>query len=74
MLQSLHVHNFALIEDAKIDFAPGFNIFTGETGAGKSILIDAFGVVLGDRASADYIRSGFLLGAGGIRYQRDRSS
>ena len=50
MLQSLHVHNFALIEDAKIDFAPGFNIFTGETGAGKSILIDAFGVVLGDRA------------------------
>ena len=41
MLQSLHVHNFALIEDAKIDFAPGFNIFTGETGAGKSILIDA---------------------------------
>ena len=49
MLQSLHVHNFALIEDAKIDFAPGFNIFTGETGAGKSILIDAFGVVLGKR-------------------------
>ena len=49
MLQSLHVHNFALIEDAKIDFAPGFNIFTGETGAGKSILIDAFGVVLGNR-------------------------
>lgn len=58
MLQSLHVHNFALIEDAKIDFSPGFNIFTGETGAGKSILIDAFGVVLGNRASADYIRSG----------------
>ncbi|WP_177566760.1 DNA repair protein RecN [uncultured Phascolarctobacterium sp.] len=58
MLQSLHVHNFALIEDAKIDFAPGFNIFTGETGAGKSILIDAFGVVLGNRASVDYIRSG----------------
>lgn len=58
MLQSLHVHNFALIEDAKIDFASGFNIFTGETGAGKSILIDAFGVVLGNRASADYIRSG----------------
>lgn len=58
MLQSLHVHNFALIEDTKIDFAPGFNIFTGETGAGKSILVDAFGVVLGNRASTDYIRSG----------------
>ncbi len=58
MLQSLHVHNFALLEDAKVEFAPGFNVFTGETGAGKSILVDAFGVVLGNRASADYIRSG----------------
>ncbi|MBQ9763821.1 MAG: DNA repair protein RecN [Phascolarctobacterium sp.] len=58
MLQSLHVHNFALLEDAKVEFAPGFNVFTGETGAGKSILVDAFGVVLGNRASADYVRSG----------------
>lgn len=58
MLQSLHVHNFALLEDAKADFTEGFNVFTGETGAGKSILIDAFGVVLGGRASADYVRSG----------------
>jgi DNA repair protein RecN (Recombination protein N) len=58
MLQSLHVHNFALLEDAKVDFAPGFNVFTGETGAGKSILVDAFGVVLGARASADYVRTG----------------
>lgn len=58
MLQSLRVHNFALLEDAKADFTEGFNVFTGETGAGKSILIDAFGVVLGGRASADYVRSG----------------
>ena len=58
MLQSLHVHNFALLEDAHADFTPGFNVFTGETGAGKSILIDAFGMVLGGRASADYVRSG----------------
>lgn len=58
MLQALHVHNFALLEDAKADFTAGFNVFTGETGAGKSILIDAFGVVLGGRASADYVRSG----------------
>lgn len=58
MLQSLHVHNFALLEDARADFTSGFNVFTGETGAGKSILIDAFGVVLGGRASADYVRSG----------------
>ncbi len=58
MLQSLHVHNFALLEDAAIDFAPGFNVFTGETGAGKSILTDAFGAVLGARASASSVRSG----------------
>ena len=58
MLQSLHVHNFALLEDAHADFTRGFNVFTGETGAGKSILIDAFGVVLGGRASADYVRNG----------------
>ena len=37
MLQSLHVHNFALLEDAHADFTPGFNVFTGETGAGKSL-------------------------------------
>ncbi|MEG2764998.1 MAG: DNA repair protein RecN [Acidaminococcaceae bacterium] len=58
MLMSLHVHNFALIEDAVIEFTPGFNVFTGETGAGKSILIDAFGIALGNRASAEYIRTG----------------
>ena len=58
MLQSLQVHNFALIEDAQVEFTPGFNIFTGETGAGKSILIDAFGIVLGGRASTSFIRSG----------------
>ena len=58
MLQSLHVHNFALIEDASVEFTGGFNIFTGETGAGKSILIDAFGIVLGGRASASFVRSG----------------
>lgn len=58
MLQALHVHNFALIEDAEVDFVKGFNIFTGETGAGKSILIDAFGIALGGRASAGFVRTG----------------
>ena len=58
MLQSLHVHNFALIEDAAVEFTGGFNIITGETGAGTSILIDAFGMVLGGRASAAFVRSG----------------
>lgn len=58
MLQSLHVHNFALLDDAEANFTEGFNVFTGETGAGKSILIDAFSVALGGRASTDYIRHG----------------
>lgn len=58
MLQSLHVHNFALLEDARVEFLPGFNVFTGETGAGKSILIDAFGLVLGGRGSAEFVRHG----------------
>ena len=58
MLQALYVHNFALIEDARVEFTSGFNVFTGETGAGKSILIDAFSIALGARASADYVRSG----------------
>lgn len=58
MLESLHVHNFALLEDTNIEFSNGFNVFTGETGAGKSILIDAFSVVLGGRASTDFVRSG----------------
>ena len=58
MLQSLHVHNFALLEDAKVEFAPGFNVFTGETGAGKSIVIDAISAVLGERAYRDMIRTG----------------
>ena len=58
MLQALHVHNFALLEDARVEFVPGFNVFTGETGAGKSILIDAFGLVLGGRGSAEFVRHG----------------
>ncbi|HMM21282.1 MAG TPA: DNA repair protein RecN [Selenomonadales bacterium] len=58
MLKTLTVSNFALIEQAGVEFAPGLNILTGETGAGKSILIDALNILLGSRASADYIRSG----------------
>ena len=58
MLNSLEVHNFALIDHLRVDFTPGFNVFTGETGAGKSILIDAFSIVLGSRASGDYLRKG----------------
>lgn len=58
MLEQLHIENFAIIEKTAIDFRPGLNILTGETGAGKSILIDAVGLVLGARADASAIRHG----------------
>jgi len=58
MLCSLKVENFALIHQLKMEFATGFNILTGETGAGKSILIDAVQAVLGNRTSPDFIRTG----------------
>ena len=58
MLQLLHIENIAVIERADIEFAPGFNALTGETGAGKSIVIDALGAVLGQRTSRDLIRTG----------------
>lgn len=57
MLKTLTVWNFALLEHVEIDFDAGLNILTGETGAGKSILIDALGAVLGHRLSADTIRT-----------------
>ena len=58
MLEHLKVSNVALIEEAAIDFAPGLNILSGETGAGKSILIDSINFVLGSRIPRDFIRSG----------------
>ena len=58
MLQSLRVWNFALLEEVSVTFGAGLNILTGETGAGKSILIDALGAILGQRISTDAIRSG----------------
>lgn len=58
MLKTLTVWNFALLEHVEINFDAGLNILTGETGAGKSILIDALGAVLGHRLSADVIRTG----------------
>ncbi len=58
MLQLLHIENIAIIEQADIVFEPGFNVLTGETGAGKSIVIDALSAVLGQRTSRDLIRTG----------------
>ena len=58
MLELLHIENIAIIERADISFRTGFNVLTGETGAGKSIVIDALSAVLGQRASRDLIRTG----------------
>src|SRR5439155_25261016 len=57
MLRDLRVRNFAVIESATVEFAPGLNVLTGETGAGKSMLIDAILLVRGARAQTDVIRS-----------------
>ena len=58
MLTKLTVKDYALIESLEVDFAPGLNILTGETGAGKSILIGALGLALGERADLDSVRTG----------------
>ena len=58
MLNELHIENIAVIEKADISFSKGLNILTGETGAGKSIIIDSIGAVLGDRVSRDLVRRG----------------
>jgi len=58
MLKFLHIENIAVIEQSDIEFKAGFNVLTGETGAGKSILIDAINAVLGERVSKDLVRNG----------------
>ena len=58
MLEYLRIRNLALIEDAELDFAPGMNVLTGETGAGKSFILKALGFLLGDRLGADMVRQG----------------
>jgi DNA repair protein RecN (Recombination protein N) len=58
VLAELRLENYAVIDNVAIEFAPGLNLLTGETGAGKSILIDALGLLLGEKASSDVIRTG----------------
>ncbi len=58
MLRELHIKNFSIIDDVNIEFGNGFNVLTGETGAGKSIIIDALCLALGERAAGEFIRSG----------------
>jgi DNA repair protein RecN (Recombination protein N) len=58
MLREIHIQNYAVIENLRVEFEPGLNVLSGETGSGKSILIDALGLALGERASAEVIRTG----------------
>lgn len=58
MLQSIHIQNYALIDKLDIDFMPGFSVITGETGAGKSIILGAIGLLLGQRADVKAIKNG----------------
>src|SRR5215475_13853787 len=58
VLTELRLENYAVIDNLVVEFGPGLNLLTGETGAGKSILIDALALLLGEKASADAIRSG----------------
>ena len=58
MIETLSIRNIALIDELDLELAPGLNIFTGETGAGKSVILKAIGLVLGERASADIVREG----------------
>jgi len=58
MLRELSIRNLAVVEEARVPFAPGLNVLTGETGAGKSIVVDALLLVTGARAQLDWIRTG----------------
>ena len=58
MLTELRVRNFAIIEQLALPLARGFNVLTGETGAGKSIIVGALGLLLGERANTDVVRTG----------------
>lgn len=58
MLRLLRIRNFAIIDELELEFDSGFNAITGETGAGKSIILDAVGLILGNRANSDLIRAG----------------
>src|SRR5215213_835729 len=58
MLEELRIQNFAIIDNLELNFTPGLNVITGETGAGKSIIIDAVELLLGNKADPTFVRTG----------------
>ena len=66
MLSSLQIENVAVIQKAEVHFQPGLNVLTGETGAGKSILIDSINAILGNRTSKDLVRTGAAKAVGQV--------
>ena len=68
MLRSLHVKNLALIRETEVEFGEGLNILTGETGAGKSLLIGSVNLALGGKFEKDMLRRGGLWKGGGALY------
>lgn len=74
MLKELNIKNFAIIDKLRVEFAPGLCVFTGETGAGKSIVVDALSLALGERASADLIRTGCEEATVEAAFDLDRAS
>ena len=58
MLKKLYIKDYAIIDEIEVEFSEGLNILTGETGTGKSIIIGAFGILLGEACSTDFIRKG----------------
>ena len=58
MLRFLRIRRLAVIDSVEVEFGPGLNVLTGETGAGKSVLVQAVGLLLGGRATADIVRTG----------------
>ena len=59
MLKTLHIENFAIVDEANVSFDDGLNVITGETGVGKSLIVDALSIALGERAFKDFIRDGY---------------
>ena len=74
MIRFLSVSNLAVIDRLDLEFAPGFNVLTGETGAGKSILVGAVGLLVGGRASAELVRTGEEMAAVQAVFERPDGS